>query len=309
MWVISNKTNKLALRILVVTDSMRPHNICYGSCSIPKQLILPPSTVTIRCMRYARLGCLLLGVWLIGVGCSRTATPRVLQVVGSAVPVPQAEPVQGVAPNPGEPSPVGPVLPARVITPVQHAITVLAVPFTPQAPYAVWDETHQEACEEASMLMVAEYYDGNRQPRFDKNYANEKILELVAWEEEHGYPIDVTAAQVVSILKERYGLIARVEPYSAAAVRSAIQAQQPVILPAAGKLLGNPNFRNGGPLYHMLVVKGYEGDEFITNDPGTRKGESYRYQGSVIAGAVHDWNGGDVTNGVQIMVVLGGPLN
>ena len=45
----------------------------------------------------------------------------------------------------------------------------------------------------------------------------------------------------------------------------------PVLLPAAGRLLRNPYFSGQGPLYHMLVVKGYTRDgKIITDDPGTR---------------------------------------
>jgi hypothetical protein len=65
-----------------------------------------------------------------------------------------------------------------------------------------------------------------------------------------------------------------------------------VIIPAAGRLLGNPNFSGQGPIYHMLVVRGFDNKtgEFITNDPGTRKGEGYRYKYSVLINAIHDWS-------------------
>lgn len=202
-----------------------------------------------------------------------------------------------------------PLPPIPVAKPVEHVLRVLAVPFTSQAPDSNWDMPYQEACEEASMIMVAEYLAGNHTMRLSIDYADKKILELVAWEEANGYAIDVTAKQVVAILRERYRIAAQVEPYSADRLRQAIQAKQPVILPAAGKLLMNPNFKNGGPLYHMLVVKGFEANEFITNDPGTRKGENYRYDESAFSRAVHDWNNGDVTHGEQLMIVVGGLLN
>src|SRR3990167_2317375 len=34
----------------------------------------------------------------------------------------------------------------------------LEIPFTPQAPYAIWDEIHNEACEEAALLMVHKFW-------------------------------------------------------------------------------------------------------------------------------------------------------
>jgi len=74
-------------------------------------------------------------------------------------------------------------------------------------------------------------------------------------------------------------------------------------VPAAGRELGNPNFTDPGPLYHMLVVRGYTENNFITNDVGTRKGENYQYKYDVLMNAIHDWNGGDVNNGQRVVIV------
>ena len=73
-------------------------------------------------------------------------------------------------------------------------------------------------------------------------------------------------------------------------IKTAIAAGHPVIIPSAGRELGNPNFTGEGPIYHNLVIRGYTADgKFITNDPGTRKGEQYVYEQSVIMNAIHDW--------------------
>ncbi|MBU1911108.1 hypothetical protein KKG16_01695, partial [Patescibacteria group bacterium] len=80
----------------------------------------------------------------------------------------------------------------------------------------------------------------------------------------------------------------------------------PIIIPAAGRDLDNPYFSGEGPWYHMLVIKGYDKKRFITNDPGTRRGEGYKYEYSVLLNAVHDWTGikEDIRNGDQIMLVI-----
>ena len=77
-------------------------------------------------------------------------------------------------------------------------------------------------------------------------------------------------------------------------------------MPAAGELLDNPHFKSP-PLYHMLVVRGFDShqDIFITNDPGTRRGESYAYNRQKLFAAIHDWNNGDVLNGDKKMIVVG----
>ena len=187
---------------------------------------------------------------------------------------------------------------------VVHAIVALPVPFTPQAPQANWEMPYQEACEEASMVMVVEYFNGNHQSNLETDYADKEILDLIAWEEANGYAVDLTAWQVAEVLQKRYKLKAEAVPYDANLIRDSIKNGKLVILPAAGRLLGNPYFRQPGPLYHMLVVKGFEGNEFITNDPGTKRGLSYRYTEEALAYAVHDWNGGEVEAGKQVMIVV-----
>ncbi|MFH1112237.1 MAG: C39 family peptidase [Patescibacteria group bacterium] len=187
-----------------------------------------------------------------------------------------------------------------------HLIKILKVPFTVQAPFANWELPYKEACEEAAMIMIVDWLSGRTDLRLPPAEADQRILELVSWEAEHGYAIDLTAAEVVKVLAERFSIKAEVKPYHADEVRREIEAGRPVILPAAGRLLGNPYFRRPGPLYHMLLVRGFDGEEFITNDPGTKRGENFRYHASVFQKAIHDWNGGEVELGEQVMIVVVG---
>ncbi|KKR45570.1 MAG: hypothetical protein UT82_C0026G0013, partial [Parcubacteria group bacterium GW2011_GWB1_40_14] len=88
-------------------------------------------------------------------------------------------------------------------------------------------------------------------------------------------------------------------------IKRELAAGNPIIVPAAGRELGNPYFTSPGPLYHMLVIRGYTSDDkFITNDPGTRRGEEYTYKFDILMNAIHDWNGGDVINGKKVIIVL-----
>lgn len=52
-----------------------------------------------------------------------------------------------------------------------------------------------------------------------------------------------------------------------------------VLVPLFGRELGNKYYTPPGPIPHMLVITGYDPvkKEFITNDPGTKYGEGYRY--------------------------------
>ena len=88
-------------------------------------------------------------------------------------------------------------------------------------------------------------------------------------------------------------------------IKTALNKGYPVILPAHGKELLNPNFRNGGPEYHMLVIKGYKADgSWIVNDPGTRNGPDYIYPHDRLLIANHDFNATDMKLGAKVMIVV-----
>lgn len=182
---------------------------------------------------------------------------------------------------------------------------LLAVPFTSQAPHANWDMPYQEACEEASVIMVAGYYAGKR-GTYDPDEADARILELISFAGRNGFDIDTTARETAELVERFYpDLEAEVVPMTGPdAVKRYVAEGIPVILPADGKALPNPNFRNGGPVYHMLVVRGYTEDRFITNDPGTRLGEKFLYTYEGLLDAVHDWNNGDVPCGESVMLII-----
>lgn len=181
----------------------------------------------------------------------------------------------------------------------------LAVPFSSQAPKQNWDMPYQEACEETSLIMAMGYLKG-RTTDFSPDEADRAILELVEYMTGQGFAIDVTLEEIAKVARDHYGLKSVIlELTSIDQVKNALANGYPVILPAAGKELLNPNFRNGGPPYHMLVAKGYLKDgTIITNDPGTRKGKNYLYPAARLFSAIHDWNGGDVKNGRKVALVL-----
>ena len=88
-------------------------------------------------------------------------------------------------------------------------------------------------------------------------------------------------------------------------IKREVAAGHPVILPAAGRLLPNPNFRQPGPIYHALIVKGYMRDgRIITNDPGTRNGKDFLYKPEALMNALHEWNSEDILLGSPAMIVV-----
>ena len=193
----------------------------------------------------------------------------------------------------------------RVVTHLPESVN-LHVPFLSQAPNQVWSMPYQEACEEASLIMVDAYLRG-RTKSYPPSEGDERLLDLIAHEVSMGLSPDLTAHEIEQVVNSYYSdrRVDLMSPPSIERIRASLAAGFPVIIPASGKALGNPNFRNGGPLYHMLVIKGYLSDgRWITNDPGTRRGADYIYDQDVLMQAIHDWNGGDVTHGTPIMIVV-----
>lgn len=183
----------------------------------------------------------------------------------------------------------------------------LAVPFTSQAPSGNWSLPYQEACEEASAYMVSEYFAGTPEGKINPLTADSAILEAVSFEEDFlGIYLDTTALETVQFIDAYFGYQATVvENPTVEQIKAEIAAGRPVIVPAAGRELGNPNFTGLGPLYHMLVIKGYTETTFITNDPGTRNGENYVYNIQVLMNAIGDWNNGDPANGASVAIFTG----
>lgn len=200
-----------------------------------------------------------------------------------------------------------------VITPAAPSIPFpaeinLAVPFTVQAPHAIWEEPYKEFCEEASALMAASYVLNESLPSAD--VADAKLLAIKEFEATRfGYWQDTTAAETAIVLREYFKIkdVALIEQPTVNDIKQALSVGKLVIMPAAGQQLYNPYFRAPGPPYHMLVIKGYTADgRFITNDPGTRHGADYIYDEAIIMNAMHDWRSdGKVELGRKVILVVG----
>lgn len=179
------------------------------------------------------------------------------------------------------------------------------VPFTTQAPLGNWSLPYQEACEEASLVMAVHFL-LNKGP-FTTQSADSEILDLVHFVEKEGYSIDTTAAETVEVAQKYFGESLYSELSNEVTVeniKGVLAKGGLVIMPFAGRQLPNPHFSAPGPLYHMLVVKGYTESGFITNDPGTKFGSNFTYSYEALLSANHDWNNGDVARGEKLMIIL-----
>ena len=201
-----------------------------------------------------------------------------------------ASSVPGVAEEPEK------SLPPRVL---------IEVPFASQAPLGNWDMPYQEACEESSMILVHHYWE---QLPMSPEIMDVEILKVVAYEgDELGFHADTNAEEMATVAQKFYGHSATVTyDMTINDIKRELAKGNPVIVPLAGRDLGNPYYSGAGPWYHVLVIIGYDTKYFITNDVGTKRGAGYKYRHEVLFDAIHDWTGQkeDIRSGRKAMVVL-----
>lgn len=179
----------------------------------------------------------------------------------------------------------------------------IKVDFFPQAPYADWSLPYQEACEEASVLLAANMLNNMN---LDKKRFNMELLKLIEWEKVRFgdyLHTDIKQTEIMIIEYFKLKTIMHEDP-TLENIASIIAKGNIIIAPFAGKLLNNPYFTNGGPIYHMLVIKGYnlKTREVITNDVGTRRGLDFAYSWDCIRNAIHDWDDKDILSGKKMII-------
>jgi len=165
----------------------------------------------------------------------------------------------------------------------------LKAAFFSQAPYGNWEYPWQEACEEASILLVANAY---LHKNWDTAQFNEEILKLVEWQNrQYGDYQHTTMVQTAEMLEANFGLKSLLHDNPTLEDMKKILSQGHfIILPLAGRELGNPYYSNGGPNYHAVMLKGYKDTgKLIVHDVGTKRGEDYVYPWPVIDNALHDY--------------------
>lgn len=217
-----------------------------------------------------------------------------------------------VAPTP-EPAPPPPPAPKPKALPAAKSV-LLNVPFISQAPFGNWADPRQEdGCEEASVLMAMRWRAGKAV--IGKQEGLDVILAISQYEvDTYGTHNDTSAADTIErIVKGYFKYDGARLAYNITKedVMRELSLGNVVIVPANGRKLGNPNFTAPGPLEHMLIIRGYDmaTNEFITNDPGTRLGEKYRYNMDRLISAVRDYpTGANVTpsdSAPSAMIVIG----
>lgn len=191
---------------------------------------------------------------------------------------------------------------APAASPTKH---LLAMPFYPQAPHGNWDAFHEDMCEEASLLNAGFYLENKKLTleEYERELHKMKDLEeklLGEWKSN-------SIADIKKVSDEYFGGQLKskiIDNPTVSDIEHEVATGHPVIVPLAGREVGNPNYTLPGPIYHMLVIKGYNEEFFITNDVGTRKGNSYVFAKKIIMEKMHDWNKTDIHKGAKKILVL-----
>ena len=180
----------------------------------------------------------------------------------------------------------------------------LDVPFFPQAPDGDWSLPWQEACEEASAILAVSFAKGDRPA---KDAFRKEILDLVEWEKvnfgayEHTNVVQ-TDRMIGSALDYKSTRV--IENPTVDELKRTLAVGHPIVAPFAGRLLKNPFYKGEGPYYHMLVIRGYDEKNFITNDVGTKRGENFIFPYETIMQAIHDWDPEDILKGGKRVIEI-----
>lgn len=171
------------------------------------------------------------------------------------------------------------------------------VPFTSQAPYGKWSDLRQEdGCEEASSLMAVKWARGEK---LTADVALKSILGSSDYTlKKYGEYRDISVPNTLNwIIKDYFN-------YQNAVIKKDVTKDDiiyelkkgnVIIAPMNGQLLKNPYYTQPGPINHMLIIRGYDSVKkvFITNDPGTRRGELYEYSYDVLFSAIRAYPTGN----------------
>ena len=175
---------------------------------------------------------------------------------------------------------------------ISDRFVLLNVPFVSQAPLGHWDDPRQETgCEVTSVLMAWLWL---KQQSIEPAKAEKAIIAGANFQlKQYGGYFNFNYDDAVKLMNDyyKYDKITALGADSIEDIKNQLKQSKIVLLPALGRRLNNPNFTPPGPPTHMIVVRGFDdrSQEFITNDPGTKYGEEFRYAYKTIANAMVDY--------------------
>lgn len=187
-------------------------------------------------------------------------------------------------------------LPLLSPTPASAQTTALLnVPFTSEIPDGKWVGPWKNGCEEASIVMVEQYYFGKT--NLSKSKAKAEMTGYFNIENRiFGQNANTNATETAKLINEyaaSFGATVKDNP-TLDEIKKELLEGRPVITLNYGFELRNPliNFARNGSYYHMMVLVGYDDEkqEFVVNDDGNDKsGQNFRYGYNTIMRSLNDY--------------------
>lgn len=172
----------------------------------------------------------------------------------------------------------------------------LPVPHIWEIPDGVWVKPWNNACEEASIVMVEDYYLNRGEVKLPPAEIKRKLTPLFNWEDRiFGSNADTDSKHTNRIISDFSSFEGTVkENPTLEEIKAELDAGHPLISFHYGYGLKNPHhrFRRGGSSYHVMVITGYDDttQEFMINDSELKDGLDYRYPYAIIMDTLHDFN-------------------
>jgi len=171
-------------------------------------------------------------------------------------------------------------------------IVVIKVPFTAQAPLGSWNDVKQgNGCEEPSILMA---YSWIKNKEINKEMAVSEISKMSDFSFNLlGHFHDISNQDTIKLFRKYFEFddLFLDKNVSIENIKKILAEGKIMIVAVNGDLLANPNYQIPKPANHKLVIIGYDenSQEFITHDPGTSRGEGYRYSYQKLIEAITDY--------------------
>jgi hypothetical protein len=167
---------------------------------------------------------------------------------------------------------------------------ILQVPFTPQAPTDNW--ARNEDCEETSITMANAFLNNITVNTLPASDAQNGINQLKNWENINiGYNMNTGTEATTKMAQGAFKIkVKAISNFKENDLKQALANNHPILLPINARKLNNPKYLDNGPLYHMIVIRGYNDQGFIVNDPGTNEGNGNIYNFDTLKNAAADWD-------------------
>ncbi|RJO61566.1 hypothetical protein C4544_02425 [candidate division WS5 bacterium] len=166
---------------------------------------------------------------------------------------------------------------------------ILPVPFTLQGPLNNLN-IHEESCEEAAALMYHYFLEGQYtfggSTVIPPQKANDEMIAMKNWQvKNYGVEPDLSIEKLGLFMQQYYGYNYNTfKNITRDDIKREVSAGNPVLVPVMTHSLKNPMYGRENT-YHILVIKGYNAQNVITNDAGVR-GENQEYSWDILFGAI-----------------------